>query len=198
MDKDLNEYESLRNEIISMEEQQRNVWIYMYVLFSTMFVLGIEWSYYIFLVTYIVIIPFQIIINSYKYFIHRISAYIRIFYESQNKNLNWESLQIFYEYKKYEKELYNTLSYIIRKTGAIQLGFLATCSFNFFLLYSKYDNGSWHIKSIDFVFIFVSVILLFVTIIINIEYDKDYINELDAEIKKYKKYIDENNEKDID
>lgn len=35
-------YETIRNEIISMEEMQRNVWIYMYVLFCTLFVLGLE------------------------------------------------------------------------------------------------------------------------------------------------------------
>lgn len=40
------EYTSLRNEIIIFEEVQRNVWLYMYVIFSTLFVLGLQWSYY--------------------------------------------------------------------------------------------------------------------------------------------------------
>lgn len=62
----MSEYESLRNEIISLEEQQRNVWIYMYVLFVTIFVLGLEVSYYLFLVVYIITIPFQVVLNRYN------------------------------------------------------------------------------------------------------------------------------------
>ena len=42
----IEEYVSLRNEIISIEEQQRNVWIYMYVIFCSLFVLGLERSHY--------------------------------------------------------------------------------------------------------------------------------------------------------
>ena len=31
------EYESLRNEIIALEEIQRNVWLYMYMIFCSLF-----------------------------------------------------------------------------------------------------------------------------------------------------------------
>ena len=82
----MSEYESIRNEIISMEEQQRNVWIHMYVLFITLFVLGIELSYHLFLVTYVVLIPFQVVINRYKWSISKMSTYIRLFYEKDEKN----------------------------------------------------------------------------------------------------------------
>lgn len=89
----IREYESLRNEIISLEEQQRNVWIYMYVIFSTLFVLGLEWSPYLFLVNYIILIPFQCVINSCLRSVQRISTYIRVFFEYCNSGFNWESLQ---------------------------------------------------------------------------------------------------------
>ncbi len=87
----MNEYESLRNEIISFEEQERNVWIYMYVIFCTLFVLGIELSYYLFLVIYIILIPFQVVINRYGWSVAKISTYIRIFYEKEQKDLKWEA-----------------------------------------------------------------------------------------------------------
>ncbi len=51
----IQEYEALRSEIISFLEQQRTVWIYMYVLFCTLFVLGLQLSHYLFLVTYIIL-----------------------------------------------------------------------------------------------------------------------------------------------
>ncbi len=67
-----------------MEEMQRNVWIYMYVLFCTLFVLGLEWSRYLFLVSYIVLIPFQCVINDYQWSISKMSTYIRIFFEKKD------------------------------------------------------------------------------------------------------------------
>lgn len=42
MKEKIEEYESIRNEIITMEGLKRNVWIYMYVLFCTLFVLGLQ------------------------------------------------------------------------------------------------------------------------------------------------------------
>lgn len=85
MKKNMSEYESIRCEFISMEEQQRNVWIYMYVLFAALFVLGLEFNHYLFLVTYIILIPFQIVINRYNWSISKMSTYIRIFYEEGEK-----------------------------------------------------------------------------------------------------------------
>ena len=82
-------YESIRNEIVTMEGLQRNVWIYMYVLFCTLFVLGLQWSHYLFLVSYIILIPFQYVINDYRWSISKMSTYIRIFFEKDNKDISW-------------------------------------------------------------------------------------------------------------
>jgi len=79
----MNELNNIRNEIIADQEQRWNVWINMYVLYIALFVLGIQWSYYLFLVTYIIILPFQATINNLVWNVDRISAYIRIFYEKK-------------------------------------------------------------------------------------------------------------------
>lgn len=94
-------YNTLRHEIISILELQRNVWIYMYVLFGTLFVLGLEWSNYLFLVSYIILIPFQCIINDYEWSISKISTYIRIFFEKEDNEISWESLHTSFVYKDY-------------------------------------------------------------------------------------------------
>lgn len=106
----MNEYAALRNEIITMEELERNVWIHMYILFVTFFALGIELSYNLLLLTYIILIPFQIVINRYQWFIAKVSTYIRIFYEQDDDNLNWESMHITIEHKEYSKK-FNTSLY---------------------------------------------------------------------------------------
>ena len=60
----MNELNNIRNEIIADQEQRRSVWINMYILYVTLFVLGLQWSCYLFLVTYLIILPFQATINN--------------------------------------------------------------------------------------------------------------------------------------
>lgn len=119
-------YETIRNEIISIQELQRNVWIYMYVLFGTLFVLGIEWSSYLFLVSYVILISFQCVINDYQWSISKMSIYIRIFFEEVDKEIGWESLHIYPSYKEYYKNKSRSIRGIIRISGAVHLGFLST------------------------------------------------------------------------
>lgn len=161
MKKNMSEYESLRNEIISIEEQQRNVWIYMYVLFVTIFVLGLQLSYYLFLVAYIILIPFQVVINRYSWSITKLSTYIRIFYEKYQKNLKWENMHVFNDYKEYYKKINKSISGIIRNTSAMQLGFLTTIFFIVYLLKNNYVEHQFYLNNIDMVFLLMSICLFF-------------------------------------
>lgn len=132
----MNELNNIRNEIIADQEQRRNVWINMYILYSTIFVLSMQWSYYLFLVTYLIILPFQATINNLVWNVARLSAYIRIFYEEEEDSLNWESMNANYEvYRKYLGKMENRLSSWIRNTGAAQLG-------GIYNVFYKYDNLS--------------------------------------------------------
>lgn len=148
MNMQIEEYISLRNEIISLEEQQRNVWIYMYVIFCTLFVLGLERSHYLFLVTYIVLIPFQCVINNFLWSIHKLSIYIRVFYESNNENLNWETFHQYYPYVNYSKEKSKSINDIIMISGATHLGLLATAFFCGHILKNAYQDGQFIIKNL--------------------------------------------------
>lgn len=84
----MNELNNIRNEIIADQEQRRSIWINMYILYATIFVLAMQWSYYLFLVTYLIILPFQATINNLAWNVARLSAYIRIFYEEVDESLN--------------------------------------------------------------------------------------------------------------
>lgn len=189
----MSEYESIRNEIISMEEQQRNVWIYMYVLFITLFILGIEWSYYLFLVTYIVLIPFQVVINRYSWSVAKMSTYIRIFYEKNRNDLNWESMHVYNEYREYYKKLNSGITGIIRYIGVTQLGFLATSFYISFLMYNRYSENIFNLTSIDIFSIIASLCLFFLTLMLNREYNKNYHTDLETVVQGYKNSLGKHN-----
>ncbi len=184
----MNELNNIRNEIIAYQEQKRNVWINMYILYSAVFVLGLELSYYMFLVTYLIILPFQAAINNLEWNVSRLSAYIRIFYEEKDESLNWESMNVNYEaYRKYLSRMEGKLSGWIRNTSAAQLGFLSTLFFIGKFIYEKHlDNFG----IIEFSLILISVILFLVALTLSMDCKKSYTDELEYITRKYKEYVE--------
>ncbi len=178
-------YDTIRNEIISIQELQRNVWIYMYVLFCTLFILGLEWSNYLYLVSYVILIPFQCVINEYKWSISKMSTYIRIFFE-ENGELGWESLHVYPRYKEYYRNKSKSIRGIIRISGAVHLGFLSTFFYCWNILQKSYVNGSFNIGIIDLIWIVISIILFVVLIIINRDYYNNYDSELEDIFREYR------------
>ncbi len=98
-------------------------------------------SHYLFLVTYIILIPFQSQIQRYKWSIKRMSAYIRVFFEYDGENIHWESFNESEQNKRYYKQFNNNYISRIRNTGTIQLGVFSTLCFNGYVLYYSYANG---------------------------------------------------------
>lgn len=188
-------YQTLRNEIISMEEQKRNVWLYMYVIYISLFVLGIEWNYYLFLVTYIVIIPFQMVINDYYWSISKISTYIRIFIENSQDDINWESMHVYNGYKIYYTNKQNVFPAIIRNTGVVQLGALSSLFFIGYCLNINHLRNIIEISKWDMLGIVLAVVLFIVAILVNQGYRKSYDAELEGVIGEYYNKISSNIEK---
>lgn len=179
-------YEAIRNELIVVEEMQRNVWIYMYVLFCTLFVLGLEWSYFLFLVSYVILIPFQCVINDYQWSIAKMSTYIRIFFEKEDKEIGWESLHTYSGYKKYYRNKSKSIRGIIRISGAVHLGFLSTFFYCWNILQKSYVNGAFTIGIVELIWVVISIILFIILILVNKDFYHDYDNELEDVMKKYK------------
>ena len=180
-------YNSIRSELVAMEEMQRNVWINMYVLFAALFVLGIEWSHYLFLVSYIILIPFQCVINIYKWTIIRMSTYIKVFFEDEDKDIGWESFQISKNYVAYDRRIKKSFTQFLGRTGVVQLGMLATGFFAGRTLILSYSSSGFVFSLIDLVFLVISIILFVIIVIINKEYYKDYRTELEKIMNEYKK-----------
>lgn len=73
-------YEALRNSIVSIEERVINTKCYMYVLYFTLLGFGLEFPHLL-IISYLVLIVFQTMINGDKLGAEKASAYIRIFFE---------------------------------------------------------------------------------------------------------------------
>ncbi len=179
-------YESLRNEILTMEEMQRNVWIYMYVLFCTLFVLGLQWSNNLFLVSYIILIPFQCVINDYRWSISKMSTYIRIFFENEDRNIGWETLQVSEIYRTYDRQKKRSIRNVIGMSGSIHLGLLATSFYCGYTLKDLYSNNYFVLEIENILLIIVSILLFMFLVMLNRAFYRDYDRELEDVIKRYK------------
>lgn len=198
MKEKINEYESVRNEIISMEETQRNVWIYMYVLFCTLFVLGLEWSHSLFLVSYIILIPFQCAINDYKWYINNMSLFIKVFFENEKDGISWETLHAYNLYKKFDAQKKKKIRNIIKNSGAIHLGFLATGFYCGYTLSNSFIDNKYVLELSNIFLIILSIVLFVVLVMLNKDYYKVQTPELEAIMVEYKKEREEDSVTDVD
>ncbi|MDE6590458.1 MAG: hypothetical protein K2K53_09000 [Oscillospiraceae bacterium] len=188
----LDELNNLRNEIISKQEQKRNVWLHMYILFISLFVLGLEISYYLFLLTFVIIIPYQEVINNMEWNVSRISAYIRTFYEKDNPDLNWETMNTHYRpYLDYLEKRVKGVSGFVRNAGSIHLGFLATAFFVGCLLKENLmaNDGAFVLSIADIFLILFSVGMFFITVRVNQESKIDHKQYLEPLMDGYKEEV---------
>ena len=183
---EMSEYSALRAEIISKQEKKIEVWLHMYILFVTLFTLGIETdNRYLLLLTYLIIIPYQVMLNNCEWNVSRISTYIHIFYEENNSVMKWESFNKYYtKYTDYLHKKTAGFMGFIRQAGSIHLALLATG----FYIWKTLDNKLIEqLDGIDWMTIVLSVLLLVITIYINNPDEIICDEELVIVIKDFKK-----------
>ena len=79
MDENLVVYETVRNEILRVQESTTNETIYMYVAYITLFSIGFSYNW-VFLASFIVLIVFQALINKDWWEMRKCSIFIRTFF----------------------------------------------------------------------------------------------------------------------
>lgn len=124
-------YESLRNEIISAQSTRTNLIVYMYTVYVVLFGLGVERSRVFFVITFLILLPFQGKINRCKYTIARISSYIKVFFEEDPRyNIHWEEA---YDNVQKEAKYPNGRGRlrILSRSGSIPLGRLSFYAYIF-------------------------------------------------------------------
>lgn len=125
----MDEYNALRTELVANQDRKLQVWLHMYILYISLFVLSIdEKRYPLILLTFVVLIPYQEVMNNLEWNVSRISAYIRAFYEDEKSVQRWESMNTTYKpYTEFlQKRKINSLSGFVRRAGSIHLGLFST------------------------------------------------------------------------
>lgn len=194
MTENMSEYSALRDELVANQERKASVWLHMYILYLSLFVLGFEISYYMFLLTFIVIIPYQQVINNLEWNVSRISAYIRIFYEGKENEQRWETMNTQYgPYLAFLNKKFHFISRFVRKEGSIHLGLLSMCFFIYnILLQNKVDGKKQFCLSWWDAFLILAVVILFVIVIVeNQEKYSRCENELISIMNDYKKDVED-------
>lgn len=85
------EYEAIRDEIVLLMSEHNTHITNLYIMSITILGLGYTLNRPIlFLLLYLVIIPFQVLINNKEYMMVRCGVYIKKYIEAEQKDLKWE------------------------------------------------------------------------------------------------------------
>lgn len=163
---EMNEYCALRAEIISKQEKKTDVWLHMYILYAALFTLGIETdNKYFLLLTYLIIIPYQVMQNNCEWNVSRISTYIQTFYEENNCAMQWEGFNKSYEnYTDYLRKKTRGIIGFVRQAGSIHLAILTTV---FYIYKTVEPKLLGPFDALEWITMVLSAFLAFVTIWLN-------------------------------
>lgn len=129
-------YEALRNHILHFQSAIMNETIYMYVVYIALFSLGFTYDW-LFLVSFIVLLVFQSMINCHLWEIRKATIYIEVFFEKERDDIHWEKLHRDPAYQLVVvKSRIRSVDWYIRKNGASLLAVLSFMSILFMSIYS--------------------------------------------------------------
>lgn len=197
---DMSEYEALRSELLAYQDRKINIWLQMYALFLTLFGLALSFNNELYLLTYVILIPYQFKMNNMEWNVSRLSAYIRIFYEEDNPAMNWESFNTQYiPYKEFFTKVIKSSASIARNCGPIHLGCLASGFFIYSLIAKNLANGMPFYGDVyDWVGALVSIALLVFVFLNNKLEAFKCEDELVSIIRSYKDVCEEIYRNDLD
>lgn len=191
----MEEYNALRAELVSKQERKMDAYLHMYLLYVPIFALAFEINnYYLFMITYIILIPYQAIINNMEWNVSRISAYIRLFYENDQTHQRWETMNA--EYKPYtdylEKTKIKSVSGFVSRAGSVHLAALSTGFFIYRVLgvAIKDAGGLYMLSGVQIGLICLSVVAFFVVLFENRTSESKCESELLKIMHNYKQECD--------
>ena len=113
----------------------------MYASYVTLLVLSLEFSHYILLCTFLVIILFQARIKRFEWRMILASRYIIGFFEMKRKDIHWEMFNHSKEFRNQYSIHRKNITNILGGTGSLQLGILSTGLFCIYTFYYKLRYG---------------------------------------------------------
>lgn len=180
-------YEAVKNTALHCEDGVRNAKIYMYTVYFAVLAFGFNHRW-IHLVSFVVLIAFQSMINSDRIAVERASSFIRIFFESQRKDMHWSLLNKDPEHIATYRTQYQNIGWYINHFSA---SILASISLLIMLGTTFSDYELKDIPCKIWAEVFIAVILYVLVIYINkktyvsAEKHKDSIRVIDSSIKTF-------------
>ena len=167
----------------------------MYLLYIPIFTFAFEINnYHLILITYMILIPYQAIINNMEWNVSRISAYIRIFYEGEQSSQRWETMNT--EYKPYadylEKAKIKSVSGFVRRAGSVHLAALSTGFFVYKVLEAapKETGSLYALSGMQIGLLCLSIVLFFIVLFENRTSESKCESELLDILRSYKQKCD--------
>lgn len=128
MSEDINVYNSIRENILHIEDRILNSTIYMYVIYFAILTISATssaLSSWAILFTFVDLIVFQSLINNELWSLKKASIYINVFFESKRNDMHWELMHRDENYDKMYSRTNKNIGWYIYKSSA---AFLATIS----------------------------------------------------------------------
>lgn len=160
-------YEALKNTALHCEDGVRSARLQMYTIYFAMLPFCFTYNW-IFLVTFIVLIAFQAIMNTERIAIERISSYIRVFFEEERGDMHWSLLNKDSEHISSYSKLYKNLGWYIEIYASSILSVIS-----FISMTVVYVNKNYSIDGLPtsvWIQIGAALLLCIVTIVVNSKY----------------------------
>lgn len=174
-------YETLRNHIISCEDRISNERISMYVVYFALLAFAVNYGWLI-LVSYLVLIVFQILISMDRIMISKASIYIKKFFEKDG-DIHWETWHCDEYFKAYRKKYKNVAWWV----NEIATSLLAVVSFGALLITSFQEYKIDELPAGLVVEIFSGAVLSCFIVYINLSFSHKLASiekELDKSVEK--------------
>lgn len=158
-------YEALRNSIVSCEERIANETIYMYVIYFAMLSFGFQYNW-LFLVTFVVLIVFQAMINTDKLAIEKASTYIRVFFEEVRDDMHWETMHKDSSHLDAYKKKIRNIGWYLNKYGSSCLAIISFIALIVTLI-QQHDYIICKLSASQIIMVVIAVILCGVAVRVN-------------------------------
>lgn len=184
-------YEALKNTALHCEDSVRSARTQMYTVYFAVLSFGFAY-HWLFLITFIILIAFQTIINTEMMAIERVSSYIRVFFEEKRNDMHWSLLNKDTTHLTSYSKQYKNIGWYINIYASSFFAIVSLISMIIVYINQDYDVGTLPISV--WIQLGLAIPLCITAIVINTKYydfkrGKKTIETLDRGIRAFYKSL---------
>ena len=182
-------YSALRDTILHCEDGIRTARIQMYTVYFVMLGFGFE-RQWLLLVTFLVLISFQAMINEGRIAVERASSYIRIFFETKRNDIHWSLLNKDEEHLSVYRLRFQNIGWHVNTVGASLLAVVSLVTLLVTNL-NKYGHQLCELPASVWIEAVIAAVLCFTVFRVNGKYytgkkrHRSTIKDIDASIEQF-------------